>query len=198
MAKNDVSKQISPKTAQSAKIVTSRLFFITGKRGSGKSCIINKLAAFFQNECTGFLTLPYEIGEKRRGFYFHSLEEVKNNDIPISVQYDEKRAWPVTETFETLGVECLEKCRQSGKKIILMDELGRFEEQAPAFLKSVWSVLDGLQPVVGVLQEGDSGYRKGIKSRADILVYHTEKDTADFIFQDIKQNLGRYFHETID
>ena len=55
------------------------------------------------------------------------------------------------DALERRGVEILKAARN--KKIILMDELGRFELLAPRFSETVFTVLQNSLPVIGVLKK---------------------------------------------
>jgi nucleoside-triphosphatase THEP1 len=51
-----------------------------------------------------------------------------------------------------------------------MDELGRFELEAPLFLAAVTQALDSPVPVVGVLKAESNLFLDGIRARPDVKV----------------------------
>jgi nucleoside-triphosphatase len=82
------------------------------------------------------------------------------------------------KTFEEKGAEILERAYTGGKKVILMDELGRVEQFAPRFRSMVNMLLDAPVYVLGVLKKEENPFLDGIRKRDDIFVI--DLDTWDY------------------
>lgn len=167
--------------------------FITGEKHIGKSTLINRLIYELKLQVSGFQTLPYEIENQRRGFYLKSLvatDQYRNN-MPISIQTSEISCIPVTETFESLGVELLKNSLESTHQIVLMDELGRLERMATMFNDQVYKVLESNKLVVGVLQQVDVPLVEQIKKRQDTLIFILNHQNASAVYTQIKQQVER-------
>lgn len=160
-----------------------RHIFLTGESGVGKSTILKRAIATFNIKTTGFVTLPYYIEGTKQGFYLSSLVKVDkySNNTPISVQVGTKRCVGIKETFETLGVESLQKsCRDN--QIILMDELGRLEREAITFQKQVMNCLDYSHRVLGVLKLCQEPWLENIRKREDVLILEVTKENREDVF----------------
>ncbi|PHV71392.1 hypothetical protein CS063_04915 [Sporanaerobium hydrogeniformans] len=167
--------------------------FITGEKQIGKSTLINKLIKEMKFQVSGFQTLPYEIENQRMGFYLKGRVETKEyrNGMPISIQTSETNCMPVTETFESLGVEVLRKSLEDSGSIILMDELGRLERMATRFNHQVWQVLDSNKLVLGVLQQVQVPLLEAIKKRQDTLILILNHQNALDVHIKIKEEVER-------
>lgn len=167
-------------------------FFITGEKGKGKSFLIRRFMEQWDGKIQGFLTLPYTIGNKRKGFYLHSLQEVAHleNDLPISVQYGVDVCFPVIETFECLGCAILEQARRS-KDMIVMDELGKLEGQAFHFQQTVEKVLDSENLTLCAIKKADAPFLHRLCSRKDIMLFDLDVDTADRIYANIVKEVDK-------
>lgn len=160
-----------------------RHIFLTGEPEVGKSTILKRAIETLNIKTTGFITLPYYIEGTRQGFYLSSLVEVNkySNNTPISVQVGVKQCIGIKETFETLGVESLQKsCRDN--QIIVMDELGRLEREAIKFQTQVMNCLDHSQGVVGVLKLCQESWLENIRKRKDVLILEVTKENREDIF----------------
>ncbi len=167
--------------------------FITGEKQIGKSTLINRLIEEMQLQVSGFTTLPYEIENQRMGFYLKGLVETEEyrNHMPISIQTSKISCTPITETFESLGVEVLKKSLEDSNPIILMDELGRLERMATRFNHQVCQVLDSNKMVLGVLQQVQVPLLETIKQRQDTLILLLNHHNARDVHMKIKEEVER-------
>ena len=166
--------------------------FITGEKQIGKSTLINRLIEEMKFQVSGFKTLPYEIENQRMGFYLKGLVETNEykNNMPISIQTSKGSCIPITETFETLGVEILRKSLVTSHPIILMDELGRLESMAKNFNQEVCKVLDSNKVVIGVLQQVHVPLLTTIKQRQDTWILTLDHHNTLDVYMTIKEKIG--------
>lgn len=167
--------------------------FITGEKQIGKSTLVNHLINDMQLQVSGFQTLPYQIENQRMGFYLKGLVATKKyrNNRPISIQTSETSCIPMTDTFESLGVEVLKESLKASTPIVLMDELGRLEQMATTFNKQVGQVLDSKKLVLGVLQQVQVPLIEAIKQRQDTLVLVLNHHNASDVYITGKQQIER-------
>lgn len=167
--------------------------FITGEKGIGKSTLLNKLITEMNLKVSGFKTLPYEIESQRMGFYLKGLIETSEcmNNRPISIQNSKMSCIPITETFETLGVEVLSKSLKNVHPIIVMDELGRLERNAEKFNQEVYKVLEGPKIVLGILQQVQVPLVEAIQKRKDTLIFTLTRHNTHTVYMKIKEELER-------
>ncbi|MDO4338440.1 MAG: molybdopterin-guanine dinucleotide biosynthesis protein MobB [Eubacteriales bacterium] len=169
--------------------------FLTGEKQIGKSTILRKLldkARTCQIDVVGYETRKYAIEGMEKGYYLHSLLPMREyeNDSPVVIRTGERKMIPVTETFETLGVEILKQC--AGKQaVICMDEIGKAEKKAESFQKEIFRCLDRELLVTGVLQKTDQEFIRAIQSRPDVCVYEITKENRDNIYSEIEKQMFR-------
>ena len=167
-------------------------FYITGEKGRGKSFLIRQLMEKWDGGIQGFLTLPYTICERRKGFYLHSLQELEEieNDLPISVQYGENVCFSVPETFERLGCAALKQALES-EDMVVMDELGKLEHQAFGFQQAVEKVLDSENLTLCAIKKADAPFLHRLCSRTDIVLFDLDAESTDKIYAEIGKEMDR-------
>lgn len=75
------------------------------------------------------------------------------------------RSYP--QVFETTGVECIRDTIRRNRKILLLDELGHIEMEAPSFQREVFRALDCSIHALGVIKNDTNPFLKKIKNRED-------------------------------
>jgi len=153
--------------------------FITGKRLSGKSSLIQKCLwpylevtggffiqrVFSSGEYAAFRMIPLHTGEP----YRLNMEDGSTNLDNVIVAREAGGCWhSYPQIFETTGVECIKETLRSGRKILLLDELGHIEMEATYFQKEVFRALDSPVHVLGVLKDGTNSFLNRIQSRQDV------------------------------
>lgn len=166
-------------------------FLITGKKQVGKSYLIKMLISELGLTCSGFQTLPYYIGEERKGFYFHSFEETVTyeNNLPVNVQTGKDSCIGIGQIFSTLGIECLNSSIFSNRDCIVMDELGKIERDEQLFHLAVSNVLDSEKPVLAVIKKETIAWLELIKKRKDVIVYDLDELPQQKVLEEIKQKV---------
>lgn len=155
-------------------------FTITGRPGSGKSTLLRRLVASLAWQSAGFTTLPYYIEGERRGFYLHSLLELPNslNNLPISVVQTPGHSVGVGESFRSLGMACLRQALVSSSDGLVLDEIGRFEQNEADFLDTLQTVFSQYpKPILAVLKAEEIPFLQELKKRPDFI--HIDLDQID-------------------
>ena len=151
--------------------------FLTGKKRSGKSTMINNILNELDVNYSGYRTLPYYINNEARGFYLNGYVDCVGNN-PISIKIGEEKCIPIIESFEVVGVSILEKSIEfSNTKLILLDEIGRLESNAYTFKKRIVEALDSEKVVLGVLQKAENEFLIDIIKREDTVVFDIDNLT---------------------
>jgi len=171
----------------------NRKIFLTGERQVGKSTIIQKILAGYRGEVCGFQTLPEM--EPYRRFYIKGVHKHRTSTEKhyIDERTNDGKTVAIPETFDVYGVKILEHCLKSSPSIILMDELGVFENQALLFQDMVYQCLDSDIPVIGVIKAKSSPFLNKIKLRPDVTLFHITKDNRDREYE----NILSAFHQII-
>lgn len=172
--------------------IEQKHFFVTGEKGVGKSTLLREVIQELGLDVglRGFVTLPYYEGDRRKGFYLHSIGEIEDNDQPISSQPTETTCVPVLETFESLGVATLQQARSADNEWILMDELGVLESGAKCFRAEVIRCLESSKHVLGVLKAKPHPFLESIKEREDTKVYEMTSHNRSEVKEAMKKRIG--------
>ncbi|HBG21743.1 MAG: nucleoside-triphosphatase [Syntrophaceticus sp.] len=170
--------------------IMTRNLFLTGRVMCGKSTLIKQEVTPFLGDVGGYFVQRLLCSGENHGF---KMVEIANSEDYIleketSSIHEEKDLvvylsdngfWECgIKTFETTGVDILERSYRSRKKIVLMDELGRAEEYAPRFRQMVETLLNAQIFVLGVLKKEANMFLDVIRERDDLLVI--DLDTWDY------------------
>lgn len=82
------------------------------------------------------------------------------------------------EAFAGVGVPAIRRALDSSR-VVVMDELGRFELGSPAFLAAVGEALASPVPVVGVLKAESNPFLDSIRARPDTVVISLDPADGD-------------------
>lgn len=144
--------------------------FLTGEKGVGKSTLVASLCDAWGRPAGGFRTVrARNVLPERTSVH---LLNVRSGEKPgrENLLFLPHRSTPegTAAGFDRLGTAALEP--DPDVRLILMDELGPNEGAAERFQRAVFRTLDGSVPVLGVLQQADSGFLGAIAARPDVRV----------------------------
>ena len=166
-----------------------RHIFLTGEIGAGKSTLLARVLALLDRLACGFYTkkeAPDADGVSRT--YMHRVGEPwcygPDNCVGMS---DGVRRLGYVEVFDTLGVAILQEIRP--QSVVVMDELGIMESQAPAFCRAVLETLERAERVVGVIKPKRSPLLDAIRARGDVSLFTVTPDTREAVFRQIRERL---------
>ncbi len=148
----------------------------------GKSTLIKKEIEPYLSDVGGyFVQRLFRSGEKV-GFKMIELQDKESytlektvdsisQETDLVVYLSESGRWEsCIETFEKTGAAILERSYRKGKKLVLMDELGRVEQNAPRFRAMVEMLLDAPIFVLGVLKKEKNPFLDRLRGRDDLLI----------------------------
>ncbi len=123
---------------------------ITGRPGAGKSTLARWVLGRLGRPWAGYRTLL--AGRCPAGPLFALHACPGGQAAPIS-RWEEGAIRPAPDGFEGLGVACLKRALEGPEPLVLLDEIGRFEQGCPAFLREIDRVLHSEKIVVAVLKK---------------------------------------------
>lgn len=169
---------------------------LTGEIQVGKTTLIKRLTRDLDISVVGFCTSRHFSGGKQDGFI---IEEVGGSltfgQRPCYIaKGSPETGWhPCPETFETIGVQILQNCLKSNSDLILMDELGHLESQAPLFQELVHRCLSSPIPVLGVIKPRKTPFLDSIRQRADVQVVTITPVNRDEQYLVLKKQFRHFF-----
>jgi len=140
--------------------------FLQGERNIGKSTVISKTLDIISTRgpvsLGGFFT--WKNDEAVPQVFMRPAWKPEGSEAFLIASYDEGtgRMAGDIRVFETEGVRIL--CECDGARLIIMDELGKFESGAPLFRRAVFDILAGEAPVLGVLRLDETPWLDPIRS----------------------------------
>lgn len=159
--------------------------FLTGDVQVGKSTVINRVIHDLQIKAGGFRTQRHYEKNQITGFYMESLNEDCSRGPFFIGRCGSEGRIAIPETFETVGVSILQECLRQSPDVIVMDELGFFENQACQFQNTVKKCLDSEIPVLGVLKNAGTDFLNSLRNRTDIFLFFTTPDNRESIFNTV-------------
>ena len=172
--------------------------FLSGKRNSGKTTIIKKLAAELNLSVSGFMVGRDIDREEWTSFYLlPALVFLENNKKKIKVWKDKATfAWKDKKgnikfnykIFENHGINLL--TNYSKKDIIIMDELGHFELKAKKFQKKVLDIIKSDNLVLGVIKSTENHFlntvRNNLKQNPIIVTKYNREVIYNLVLKKLK------------
>lgn len=153
--------------------------FLTGFKGEGKTTLLNKIIEYFKFEPLGFVSYAQGNFETGREYYLKSLET--DETVKIGTFEGNGRIKVFEESFEGFAAGILEGLKETDR-VIVMDELGRFEERCERFKKSVLNLVESGKHVLGVIQKWDSVFLNRILESGNVKIYEVNEVNREELF----------------
>lgn len=170
--------------------------FLTGGINAGKSTIIKNIIEQLNigiEEIGGFYTRAYVEHDKVKGFYIEpvnfSTKTIDIQDRIIGYAADGSGRGGIKATFDGLGVEILDYCMKHPFKLIVMDELGFFENHAYSFQSKVHDILSSNKKVLGVIKPLSTPFMNSIRDRKDVIEFEITRENREIIQREL---IGRF------
>ncbi|WP_276934611.1 nucleoside-triphosphatase [Dielma fastidiosa] len=167
----------------------SKHLFLTGEKKVGKSSAIKKFLSIALPDFSGYQTQPVMINERIRGYALHSFEALdeEENDVIISVRAGVRRNICVEGIFDTIGVKIIQAAVAADAELVIIDELGKLEDNAPDFQAAIKQLLDSNHRVLGVLQKKESKMSALLNERDDCEIIEISEADRDMAVDKISQ-----------
>ncbi|HHY38026.1 MAG TPA: hypothetical protein GX507_03770, partial [Clostridia bacterium] len=138
--------------------------FLTGPRSAGKTTLLFRTLRNLRATYGGFVVKEiYEHGA-RTGLVMIDLGTGERGKL---ARYVDGKPRVNIEVFEGLGVRSVRRAVE-GAPLVVLDELGRFEIEAPTFMEAVFDALSSEVPVLGVLKAESNPFLDAIRRRSDV------------------------------
>jgi nucleoside-triphosphatase THEP1 len=147
--------------------------FLTGVPGAGKTTLLDKRIAELKTSLpqlliTGFFTTRERTAETTT---FWLNDRVTRESCLMAKTFSDRFEVNL-DAFERFAAEAIERgltAASSGQSVIIvLDELGRFEEPCERFKATVYAALDSEIEVYGVLKLVNTPFVSSIRDRSDV------------------------------
>ena len=94
-----------------------------------------------------------------------------------------------TETFDTYGTSLIRSAQPGG--LLIMDEIGHMEKDAPLFLQAVFEALDSDIPVLASVRYTASpiDYLEHIKHHPRVKLYMLTEENRDSVYEQVRHHI---------
>ena len=169
--------------------------FLQGPRNVGKSTAIRKTLDIMSKTTSlslgGFFT--WNGGGETARIFLRPAIESRSDEVSLLASFDPAigRMKCNPDVFEQTAAHLL--AESASADLIIMDELGFIETDAPAFRKAVHDTLAGDVPVFGVLRQGkDIPWHDDIKKNPRVRLFDVTQENRDNLPQELARLLHSY------
>jgi len=159
--------------------------FLTGKIGIGKSAVLNKVLDSLPLSVGGFITVPVIEENTLSGFKIRDIRT--GSEAEVGYFDEDFMIHPVTEGFETVGVDSLDGALEYAD-IIVMDELGFLENNAEGFKEKVFCALKSEKYVLGVIKRERNLFLNTVASMSEVI--DVRLANRDFLAEKIRRMIN--------
>lgn len=164
--------------------------FLTGEIQIGKSTALQRFLEKNGAKAYGFLTRFSSREEERELFIYRFDTERGAYDGKVAVKMNRSGVELFSEVFSQHGAEIIKAAGQG--ELVIMDELGVFEERAPEFKNAVFETLDGAKRVFGVIKLKASPFLDAIRARDDVELITVTVENRDGIPELLEQRFSAW------
>ena len=171
-------------------------FVIIGQSNTGKSYLMDELIEKHNLQPIGYRMHSMVCDNEFKGYYMSSIKDVEgyHNNLPVQTILKSKNRINITKVYDTFGVLCLDDVLNTPKdqyNCIILDELGRGEDESPEFVKRIYKILDMDATVFVLMKNISTELNSNIRKRKDLLIYDMDNMDADEIYMNISSKLGK-------
>lgn len=156
----------------------ARHIFLTGPKQVGKTTLLRAALADFPGSVGGFYTLRTR-AYLGNAWSVHLLRPGRGEALgPQNLLFVCGAADGGTAArFDRLGTAAL--AEGAGRDVLLMDELGPHEARAAVFRQAVLAALDGVVPILGVLQAAPSPFLEEVALHPQVRLIQVTAENRD-------------------
>ncbi|HHT51430.1 MAG TPA: hypothetical protein GXZ78_08225 [Eubacteriaceae bacterium] len=143
--------------------------FITGKKGAGKSTLFREILKNKVNYGGIVTRFVFEESDSTEYLLLEDVMDRNNNTIIGKKNKLFNKMIPNIEGFENLGAKILKKYRNSTVDLVVFDEIGFIEAEAPKYRKEIFNCFQE-KKVFAIIRKESNEFLDNIKSIENTLI----------------------------
>ncbi len=164
----------------------ARAVLLTGPPRSGKTTVVQAVAARLGPRAGGFYTEEVRAGGQRTGFRIVTLDgqEALLASVRLPGPPRVGRYGVDVAALDRVGVAALRRALARGQ-IVVVDEIGKMELCSEAFKAAVLAALNGPTAVLGSILAGPHPWADQVKARPDVTVIEVTPANRDELAEQV-------------
>lgn len=158
---------------------------LTGEIGTGKSTLARRLLAHSKRPLYGFVTVrfaPDPAGIARTCIYPADEAERICSEENIVGFHDGKAPAAFPSVFDSFGVQLLQAPQRG---LLLMDELGFYENAARGFQREALRALNGDVPVLAVVKQRQTAFLDEVRAHKNARLFTVTTENRDALYKEL-------------
>lgn len=166
--------------------------FLTGEKHIGKSTLIQSILDKLNLPVGGYVT-ERVTGNNKTTYIVRSLYNSSESYTIANVNTVDRSREVFMDSFDVGIVSILEKSFEN-RNLIVLDELGFFENDSRIFKHKVFELLDSNKIILGVIKDYNCEFLNDIKKRDDVLLIRITKENREEILNELINTINNLYH----
>ncbi len=153
-------------------------YLLTGRPGTGKTSLIQQVAAHMKGKAGGFYTEEIRIQGTREGFRLVTLdgEDSVLAHVNIHSPYRVSKYGVDIDCLERIGVPALYRAAQQCD-LVIIDEIGKMELFSAQFREAVSQIINSGKKVLGTIMLNPNPWADAIKCQPQVNLITVTRDS---------------------
>ena len=151
--------------------------FLTGEKHIGKSTLIQSILNRLNLSVGGYIT-ERVIKNNKTTYIARSLYNGSESYPIANVNNSDRTREVFMDSFDIGIVSILEKSLKN-RDVIILDELGFFEDNSKIFKYKIYELLDSNKVILGVIKDCNCEFLNNIRQRDDVLLIKVTKENRE-------------------
>lgn len=166
--------------------------FLTGEKHIGKSTLVQSILDKLNLPAGGYIT-ERVTGDNKTTYVVKSLYNSSEFYTIANINTIDRSREVFMDSFDVGIVSILEKSLEN-RNLIVLDELGFFENDSKIFKHKIFELLDSNKIVLGVIKDYNCEFLNDIRKRDDVSLIRITKENREEILNELVNMINNLYH----